>query len=118
MAAEAKLSIGDLAAAVVAQDEQIRNQLKGLVNDVVLHMRHTMRHGDPAQKTALAKQVLPQLLTAIKKVDGDTSAAEERAAYDRMMAAIRGEVEVAPVVDTTPQATADGPRPAKVAANG
>ncbi len=105
--ADAKLSIGDLAAAVVAQDDQVRNELKGLVTDMIRHMRYTMRHGDPGQKTALSKQIVPQLLTAINKVDGDASQAEERAAYERMMAGLRGEITHRLPADTSAEATVD-----------
>lgn len=105
--ADPKLSVGELAAAVVAQDDHLRDQLKGLVTDVVKHMRYTMRHGDPAQKTALAKQILPQMLGAIRKVDGDENEAAERAAYERMMAAIKGEVVFVNGVELLPEATVD-----------
>lgn len=87
------VSVGDLAAAVVAQDPALQNELKGLVQDMVGHMRHTMRHGDPASKTAMAKAIVPQLLTAISKVEKSAAVEEQRAAYDRMLASIRGDVE-------------------------
>ena len=106
-----KLSIGDLAAAVVAQDDEIRDDLKGLVSDMIKHMRYTMRHGEPGQKTALSKQIIPQLLTAINKVDADEGEKEEKAAYERMMAQLRGEHVPAEPRDTTPEATEDQPEP-------
>lgn len=86
------ISVGDLAAAVVAQDPQLQNELKNLVTDIVGNMRYTMRHGDPAAKAALSKAVIPQLLSAISKVERDGARDEERAAYERMMAAIRGDL--------------------------
>lgn len=107
--ANEKLSMGDLAAAVVAQDDEIRDDLKGLVRDMIRHMRHTMRHGDPASKIALSKQIIPQLLTAINKVDADEGEKEEKAAYERMMAALRGDMPTVDAEDTTPEATEDLP---------
>lgn len=104
-----RLSMGDLAAAVVAQDEDLRDDLKGLVRDMIRHMRHTMRHGDPASKIALSKQIIPQLLTAINKVDADEGEKEEKAAYDRMMAALRGDLPAVDAPDLTPEATEDAP---------
>jgi hypothetical protein len=106
-----KLSLGDLAAAVVAQDEEIRDDLKGLVSDMIKHMRYTMRHGEASAKTALSKQIIPQLLTAINKVDSDESEKEEKAAYDRMMAQLRGDPVTHPRPDTSPEATEDAPAP-------
>jgi len=109
-----KLSMGDLAAAVVAQDDEIRDDLKGLVRDMIRHMRHTMRHGDPASKIALSKQIIPQLLTAINKVDADEGEKEEKAAYERMMAALRGDVPTADA-PPEPEATEDLPAAPKPA---
>ena len=105
-----RLTMGELAAAVVAQDDELRDSLKGLVNDMIRHMRWTMRHGDPSAKTALAKQVIPQLLTAINKVDQNESEAEERAAYERMMKALTGEVHEVEAKEIEPQATPDIPQ--------
>jgi hypothetical protein len=89
--AEQQLSIGELAAAVVANDDELRIQLKGLVTDIIGNMRYTMRHGDPAAKIALSKSVIPQLLSAINKVDTEKARESEKAAYDRLLAAVRGE---------------------------
>ena len=105
-----RLTMGELAAAVVAQDDELRDSLKGLVNDMIRHVRWTMRHGEPSAKTALAKQVIPQLLTAINKVDQNESEAEERAAYERMMKALTGEVHEVEAKEIEPQATPDIPQ--------
>lgn len=105
-----ELSMGDLAAAVVASDPKLRNELKGLVQDMIRHMRWTMRHGEPSAKTQLSKQIMPQLLKAINKVDQDEGEAEERAAYERMMAALRGDLPPADA-PLEPEATEDAPQP-------
>lgn len=85
------VSVGELAAAVVAADEDLKNELKHLVQDIIGHMRYTMRHGDPSAKIALAKTITPQLLGAINKVDKGEDEQAKRAAYERMMADLRGE---------------------------
>lgn len=101
------VSLNDLAATVVAQDPEIRAQLKGLVSDLIGHMRYTMRHGDPASKIALTKQVLPSLLGSIKKVEGEAGDAEARDAYERMIATLRGDAPVADMPPQLPTATVD-----------
>lgn len=106
---QGELSMGDLAAAVVAADDDLRDDLKKLVADMIRHMRWTMRHGEPSAKTQLSKQIMPQLLKAINKVDSDENEKEERAAYERMMAALRGDVIPVDAIDTTPQASEDAP---------
>ena len=111
MPRDGELSMGDLAAAVVAADDGLRDDLKKLVADMIRHMRWTMRHGEPSAKTQLSKQIMPQLLKAINKVDSDESEKEERAAYERMMAALRGDVIPVDAIDTTPQASEDAPAP-------
>jgi len=95
-----QLSVGELAAAVVAGDEELRDSLKGLVSDIIGHMRYTMKHGEASAKIQLAKAITPQLLTAINKVDQEQSREAEREAYARMMSSLRGEhEETAPIVD-------------------
>ena len=91
MAANQNVTITDLAAAVVADDDELRDQLKGLVGDIVNHMRYTMRHGDATAKLALAKNITPQLLSSMQKVESGEGDKERRAAYERMMADLRGE---------------------------
>ena len=102
-----RLTVGELAAAVVAQDAEVRDDLKALVRDMIRHMRWTMRHGEPSAKTALSKQIIPQLLTAINKVDQNEHEAEERAAYERLMKALSGDAPVTEPADTTPETTVD-----------
>lgn len=91
MAAKDELNMGELAAAVVAADPEIRNELKGLVQDIIRHMRYTMRHGEASSKLQLARAITPQLLSAINKVNESEGQAAQKAAYERMMGALRGE---------------------------
>jgi hypothetical protein len=90
----AALNVGELAAAAVAADDGLRDNLKGLVNDVINHMRYTMRHGDPAAKLQLSRAITPQLLTAINKVDEEQGRAAEREAYQRLVEAFKGELDL------------------------
>jgi len=83
--------MAQLAAGIVADDADIRNSLKGLVNQIIQHQSLVMRVGSPADKQSLVKAVLPQMLAAMNTVAQDEAAAEEQAAYDRMRAALRGE---------------------------
>lgn len=84
-------SMSELTSAVVAQDKEIRDSLKALVDDMIGYLRHTMRHGDPAQKLQLSKQIVMPMLTAIHKVSATEEEAAERAAYQRLMMQLRGE---------------------------
>ena len=86
-----ELSVSALAQAVVSQDAELRNALRDLVMDSINVMRYTMHHGMPAEKLQIAKTLTPHLLGAIKNVDADEGEKEKRAAYERMMAQLRGE---------------------------
>lgn len=92
--------IAQLAAGVVADSKEIKEELSGLIQDIIKHQRMVMRVGSPSDKLALTKAILPQMLQAMNTVAQDEAAAEEQAAYDRMRAALRGEV---PVTELTPQ---------------
>ena len=84
--------LSDMAVAAIAEDPTLKSEMNKLVRDIIAHQRLTMRIGSPAEKTALVKAVLPQMLSAMNTVAQDESEAEERAAYDRMRSALRGEL--------------------------
>lgn len=96
--------IGEMAAAVVAQDPQLQDELRELVRGIVKFMKHTMVHGDVNAKTALARSITPQLLSALSSVDNDVKMREERQAYDRMLDGVRGGVGIS-VDGTTEDST-------------
>jgi len=81
------------AAAVEAinSDTNLKNEMNQLVLEIIAHQRMVMRVGSPADKTALVKAVLPQMLSAMNTVAETEREAEERLAYDRMRAELRGE---------------------------
>lgn len=84
--------LADLAAGVVADSAPIKNELALLVQEIIAYQRMTMKVGSPADKLALVKAVLPQMLGAMNTVAQSEAEAEERAAYDRMRAMLRGEL--------------------------
>lgn len=81
------------AAAVEAinSDPVLKNEMNHLVREIIAHQRMIMRVGSPADKTALVKAVLPQMLSAMNTVAETEREAEERLAYDRLRAELRGE---------------------------
>ena len=83
--------IAELAAGVVGADPLIKAELGGLINDIIKYQRLVMRVGSPADKIALTKAILPQMLAAMGTVAQSEAEAEERKAYDNMMAVLRGE---------------------------
>lgn len=83
--------IRDVAAAIVANDPQIRQRMKKIVNSLLDDAERTIAIGDPRDKAQLMKQVMPALLRSMQGADANASEAAEKVAYDRMLAALRGE---------------------------
>lgn len=90
MADEKPLNIGDLAAAVVAQDDDLRDDLAKLMKTIIAHMQYTMMYGEATAKTALAKSITPQLLRGLHQAAGNEQDREMKAAYERMMNELAG----------------------------
>lgn len=80
-----------MAVAAIQDDPTLKNEMNLLVREIIAHQRLTMRIGAPADKTALVKAVLPQMLSAMATVQQAEAEVEQRAAYDRMRAMLRGE---------------------------
>jgi len=83
--------IADVAAHIVANDPQIRRRMQRLVNAMLDDAEHLIRYGTPTERITLMKQVVPALLRSMRGADANASEAAEQDAYDRIMAAMRGE---------------------------
>lgn len=94
--------LAQTAAAVVASDPVLKNELSLLVQDIVKFQRYTMKFGSSQDKLALVKAILPQMLGAMNTVAQNEEAAAERAAYDRIRAMMRGEPETVVEEDAPP----------------
>lgn len=93
------VAVAAAAAAIVAEDRELKDQLSGLIRDIVKHQRIVMRAGSSAEKAALVKAILPQMLNAMNTVSQNEQEATERAAYERMQAVMRGDIALE---DTSP----------------
>lgn len=80
-----KLSVIDLAARIVADDPELRDSLRELMNDAIVHMQYTLKHGSMAEKNLLAKVIMPTLIKALGETNSGEAAQREREAYQRMM---------------------------------
>jgi hypothetical protein len=80
-----------LAAAVIAQDPELRNDLRSMIKDMIGVLRYQIRYGDDSTKISLAKTMVPQLLRSMQNVEQDEERAAERMAYERILASARGE---------------------------
>lgn len=85
--------LGEVAAAVLADNPDLRNRVTKLVERLLSHAEKTMRFGSEGEKNALMKQVVPGLLRSLKSADVNAGEAEQAAAYERMQRYSRGETD-------------------------
>lgn len=93
MARVANNPIAEVAATVVASDPELRNRVGRLVKRLVAEAEHTLDFGTPTDRAALMKAIVPTMLRSIQSAEGDAGNVARAAAYERMMAALRGEAE-------------------------
>lgn len=94
MAKSAANPIADVAAHVVAADPDLRNRVGKLVKRLIIEAEHTLDFGTPTDRAALMKAVVPTMLRSIQNADADAGDAAKAAAYDRILAEMRGTAEV------------------------
>ena len=87
-------SMNQLSKEIVLNDPALQQALKGLVRDSIAVAIHTMRHGSPTDKMALMKTLTPHMLEALRQTQQNERAAAEEAAYQRILAEMRGDTPV------------------------
>ena len=83
--------IAVVAAQVVANDPEIADRMKQLVMKMFDEADRTMRVGGWAEKQAMFKALIPQMLRSMQSADANAGEAAQQAAHDRIMAAMRGD---------------------------
>lgn len=83
--------IGDVAAQILAGDSEIKERMRKLVNALIDDAFYIIKFGTPQERAALTRAVVPAFLRSMRGADANAEEAERRAAYERMMAVMRGE---------------------------
>lgn len=83
--------IADVAAAVVADDPALRQRVQGLVSALLADAEHTVQWGSPADRAALMKSIVPNLLRSMQTAGADAHEQAMREAYERIQQTMRGE---------------------------
>ncbi len=91
MATKTTDPIGTVAAEIVAGDPELRRRLKGILNAVIDDMEYTLKFGTPVDRSALSRALGPALLRGLQAGGASAGESERAAAYQRMMAQLRGE---------------------------
>jgi len=83
--------IGDVAAQIVANDPQIKARMQKIVNALLDDAEHVIRMGTPQARQNLFRSVVPALMRSMQSADANASEADEKKAWERMKAQMRGE---------------------------
>lgn len=83
--------LATVAAELVASDPDLRAELQGLVKALIRDAKHTVKYGTATERQALMKAIVPNLLRSMQSADAEAADEERRAAYDRMLAGLRGD---------------------------
>jgi hypothetical protein len=76
--------LGGLVAQVVANDTELRDRVRVLVNNLIKHAEYTMVFGKPAERTHLMKAIMPHMLKALQTAEGDEAERERAEGYKRI----------------------------------
>lgn len=87
--------LGDAAAAVLANDDEIRDSMRRLVKAMIKDAQWVLKYGAPSERQRLFAAVMPALLRSMSGADANADEAAERQAYQRMLATMRGESDAA-----------------------
>lgn len=82
-------ALGGIAAQVIADNADIADRAKAIVNALLGDVERIIRVGDTAQKAVYVRAILPSLLRATQDASANNDV-ELKAAFERVMAAVRG----------------------------
>lgn len=75
-------------ATVIAADKDLASRVRAVVDRAITMAEYTLEWGSPADKMQLMRSVMPDMMKALRQVDGSTADQEQRDAYKRLQAAI------------------------------
>lgn len=81
----------DAAARVVANDPDVKAEMKTLLMAMIRDAKHVMKNESPANRQKLFSSVVPALLRSMSSADANASESAEKAAFERMMGMLRGD---------------------------
>lgn len=82
--------LANVAAAIVADNPELRDRMQRIINALLLDMEHTIKWGTHSEKAALTRAVMPALLRAMQNSGADASSTAQQDAYNRMLDVMRG----------------------------
>lgn len=101
--------VSRLAGAAVARDNQLQKRTRQMFERALAETEYILDHGTDAQKASFIKAVVPTMMKSLEDEKANAEVESQRAAYQRLREAMRGDTKVVKRV-------AKKPAPAKKAA--
>lgn len=86
----------EVAAAVVAQDAQLRARLVRIYNKALDDVEQTFDTGYAKDRAVYVRQIVPIMMRGLQEAEAAQADAELQAAFERVMAAVRGDPDPPP----------------------
>jgi hypothetical protein len=84
-------TLGNLAAQVLASDEQLKKEVAEAVKLAVRQAIFTLKFGTPQDKAAIMKAIVPSMLKSMQSLQDDEFEQQRRQAYERLRRQLVGE---------------------------
>ena len=84
-------TLNKLSAAALASNDSLREQTQKMFDQALQRAGYILNFGTDEQRSSLIKAIVPQMMRSLQDQAADATAEAQRAAYDRMCAAMRGE---------------------------
>lgn len=83
--------ISAAAAQVIASDVELRNEFRDLIKALLADAWRIVELGKPADRIALMKTVIPQMMRSMTGADANAGEAAIKATFEKLMREMRGE---------------------------
>jgi hypothetical protein len=84
-------TLNRLAGTALAADPNLRDHTRKMFDQALRHAQYILDFGTDGERSSLIKAIVPQMMRSLQDEAADVEAVAQRAAYDRMRAAMRGE---------------------------
>ena len=99
-------NVAKLSSAALAADPELRKRTQSVFSQSLRIAENQLRMGTDAQRSSIIKAIVPQLMRSLQDEAADERLQQERAAYQRLMAALRGDTVAGPAKKTRKRAPA------------
>jgi hypothetical protein len=87
-------NLASLASGALASDAKLREDTQRIFGQALKRADYILRVGSDAERASLIKAIVPQMMRSLQDEAADERAKQQRAAYDRMRAALRGDADL------------------------